>query len=263
MAQHVFDIEYSSKAIKCILSHANSTTAGNSKNLPEPSLIFTHGAGGTLQSDGIANFAAGFATRLPILCFQGNMNLKSRVKMFSAVTEDQASPANLGGRSMGARAAVMAATEQTRNLVLVSYPLHTGKEVRDQILQEIDSSIKVIFVTGDRDSMCGLDRLEEVRKQMSCKTWRVVIKGADHGMSVKPSKATEAIGKKIGEVVGDWIEFNDESRREGSIYCSEDEDAMWTGWSQEENSLGAVPELPAKRKASQNTNTQTSKRRKR
>ena len=144
---------------------------------------------------------------------------------------------------MGARAAIMAATEQTRHLVLVSYPLHTGKETRDEILLNIDSSVKVIFVSGDKDSMCELARLDEVRKKMRCETWRIVVEGADHGMSLKPKKATAGIGTKTGEVVAAWIKTSNSSRREGRIFCNEEGGAEWTGWSAEDDA--PKPDLPS------------------
>ena len=164
-----------------------------------PGLIFTHGAGGTLRSNAVINFANGFAQISPIICFKGNMNLKSRTKMFTAVHEDQQAPQHLGGRSMGARAAVMAATDQTTHLVLVSYPLHTDKETRDQILLDLPAAMKVIFVSGDGDNMCDLQRLRNVRQKIKCKSWLVVVEGADHGMNVKPKAGAELVGRKTGE----------------------------------------------------------------
>ncbi|KAL8724856.1 MAG: hypothetical protein Q9166_007710 [cf. Caloplaca sp. 2 TL-2023] len=219
-----------SKPIHCILPYPDDLINKAQDEPPKPSLIFTHGAGGTLASDAIANFSTGFALHQPILCFQGNMNLTSRIKMFSAVLGDQDCATTLGGRSMGARAAIMAATDETKHLMLVSYPLHTGKETRDQILLDIDTSMKVIFVNGDRDSMCDLSRLEEVRKKMRYRTWRIVVEGADHGMDVKPKKATKTVGMKVGEVIAEWIEENSDSQREGWISYSKDGEAKWTGW---------------------------------
>ena len=131
---------------------------------------------------------------------------------------------------MGARAAVMAATEATKHLVLISYPLHTGDQVRDQILLDISPSVKVIFVSGDRDSMCDLTKLDLVRSEMRCQTWRIVTEGADHGMDMKPKKFTEAVGIKTGEVVAEWIKRSDHTRTEGRIVCSEDGQVEWTGW---------------------------------
>ena len=204
----------------------------------EPALIFTHGAGGNLQSDAIANFTDGFSShsrQSSILCFQGNMNLKSRVKMFSEVIASDVNvhtPRCLGGRSMGARAAVMAAMEDTSHLALVSYPLHNAKETRDQILLDLPAKIKVIFVSGDRDEMCDLERLEEVRKKMKCKTWRITVQNADHGMKVQPKAGIREVGKKTGDVVAMWLMSSDTSLREGKITWNTDtKTAQWSGWS--------------------------------
>ena len=204
----------------------------------DAALVFTHGAGGNLQSDAIANFTDGFSShsrQSSILCFQGNMNLKSRVKMFNNVIASDLNvqtPRCLGGRSMGARAAVMAATEDTSHLALVSYPLHTAKETRDQILLDLPATIKVIFVCGDRDEMCDLGRLEEVQKKMKCQTWRIIVENADHGMKVQPKAGTREVGKKTGDVVAMWLVSSDTILREGKITWNTDtKTAQWSGWS--------------------------------
>lgn len=244
MDRQTLEISYSPKPIQCTLSSHTGTKKGKlSKNTaPTTALIFTHGAGGTLSSDAIANFSSGFAAHAPILCFQGNMNLKSRVRMYSAVIEDQSFSTCLGGRSMGARAAVMAATNATERLVLVSYPLHTDKETRDEILLELAPSMKVIFVIGSRDSMCNLGQLEIVRGRMKCATWLVVVQEADHGMTVKPNKGTEAVGKMTGEVVARWIDECDEKLTEGRVsWDGEEERAEWSGWSMECEDAAALP----------------------
>lgn len=134
---------------------------------------------------------------------------------------------------MGARAAVMAASDLTSHLVLISYPLHTDKDVRDQILVDLASDIQVIFVSGDRDSMCDLQRLKAVRGKMRCKTWTIVVEGADHGMNVTPKAATEEVVKKSGEVVAAWVENNDERHTEGRIFWNSEGFAEWTGWCSE------------------------------
>ena len=249
MDRKTLEIPYSPKPIQCTLSSPEGTKKEKeSRNTaPTPALIFTHGAGGTLLSDAVANFNSGFAVHAPILCFQGNMNLKSRVKMFGSVIEDQSFSTSLGGRSMGARAAAMAVTDATERLVLVSYPLHTGKETRDEILLQLAPSIKVVFVIGSRDSMCDLGKLEDVRRRMTCKTWRVVVEEADHGMTVKPNTGTEAVGKMTGEVVAKWIDKCDEKTKEGRItWNGEEERAEWSGWSVE----SADVVVPTPRKSS-------------
>lgn len=140
---------------------------------------------------------------------------------------------------MGARAAVMTAAAQvpaitTTHLVLVSYPLHSAGQgsIRDQILISLPPSMKVIFVSGDRDSMCDLERMEEVRAKMACKSWRVVISGADHGMKLRSPNAGKAddVVQQSGEVVAAWINESDEGKREGHIYLNEVGEVHWSGW---------------------------------
>lgn len=228
-------IPHRPEPVHCIYT---ATSIDDSHSL-KPALVFTHGAGGSLKSDAIADFAHGFASYSPesvILCFQGNINLKSRVKMFKAVINDQKirAPTCFGGRSMGARAAIMASNEEIRHLILVSYPLHTDNEVRDEILLNLPNTVKVIFISGDHDNMCDPERLEKVRKEMKCLTWRVLVQNADHGMNVSPKARTHDIGRKTGEVAARWLESNDEELRVGSIvWNAEEEAAQWSGWSSE------------------------------
>ena len=234
-AQRTLQVPFPPKSpIECVYT----TKAAGDLACMDAALVFTHGAGGSLQSDAIANFTHGFSShsrQSGILCFQGNMNLKSRVKMFSEVIASNLNvhtPSCLGGRSMGARAAVMAVSESTTHLVLVSYPLHTAKETRDQVLLDLPASIKVIFVSGDRDEMCDLERLEEVRRKMRCKTWRVVVENADHGMNVKPKAGTREVGEKTGNVVAMWLKSFDTSPGDGKIFWDANEEtAQWSGWS--------------------------------
>ncbi|KAI4191841.1 MAG: hypothetical protein LQ346_004589 [Caloplaca aetnensis] len=217
----------------CVLTTKGEET---SSDAPTPDLIFTHGAGGTLNSEAIADFVEGFASSgLAILCFQGNMNLRSRVKMFKAVVESQEGQVSrkcVGGRSMGARAAILAAPAETSHYVLISYPLHTDKQVRDEILLELPESAKVIFVSGDRDSMCEIHRLDAVREKMRCRTWRVVVEGADHGMTVKPKAGTKPVGLKTGEVVAGWLQgdYLGDGREGKIVWDGEAERAEWSGW---------------------------------
>jgi predicted alpha/beta-hydrolase family hydrolase len=98
------------------------------------------------------------------------MNLGSRVKMFDVVIDHheqegdskvKGEVAAIGGRSMGARAAVMAAKESGREkgikkLVLVSYPLVSGDKVRDQILLDIEKDVKVCFCLCEKRAVINL-----------------------------------------------------------------------------------------------------------
>ncbi|KAL9580543.1 MAG: hypothetical protein Q9212_004435 [Teloschistes hypoglaucus] len=244
MQQKTFEIPYAKNPIKCILTHKDDLPS--EKEITQPSLLFTHGAGGTLQSEAIVNFVDGFTSssfNLSILCFQGNMNLQSRTKMFKTVLDENLkahgleTPQCLGGRSMGARAAITGSVDtNTSHLVLISYPLHTDKgDVRDSILLDIPAEVQVLFVSGDRDAMCEIEQLDAVRGRMKGGTYRVVVKGADHGMNVKPKMGTRGVGVKVGEVVAKWLSLGSydggDGGREGVIsWDEESEVAEWSGW---------------------------------
>jgi predicted alpha/beta-hydrolase family hydrolase len=184
-----------------------------------PILIFTHGAGGTLSAPAVTNFCTGFSATLSVLVFQGSMNIGSRVKGFNVCIEhfrkEEGKRLVLGGRSMGARAAVMAGSEMFKYkekvellLILVSYPLQGPKDVRDQILLDLPASVRILFVVGDRDTMCPLDMLDGVRKKMNAKSQVVVVRGADHGMHVKPKKLEREVGEETGRVAASWVGGN-------------------------------------------------------
>lgn len=133
---------------------------------------------------------------------------------------------------MGARAAVMAATEIAAEdkgeesgklkLVLVSYPLKGPKDIRDGILLDLPVEAEVLFVVGDRDAMCPLELLEEVRGEMKAKTRLVVVRGADHGMNVRPASRTEEVGVETGRVAASWLNGEVESEC-GMLYVGEEE----------------------------------------
>ena len=150
------------------------------------------------------------------------MNLQSRVKTFHAVMKhERAEKAALGGRSMGARAAVVAMKESRAKggkLVLASYPLvGQNGEVRDKILLDVDEGVEVLFVSGDGDNMCDLKQLGGVRRKMKAKSWLIVVKGADHGMSLRPKEAVEKMREFTGEAAARWVKG--EGRQEDDTEC--------------------------------------------
>ena len=239
-----------------------------------PALIFTHGAGGGIANPATSLFAKGFGQDKDssVVCFQGTMNLQSRVKTFHAVIEhEKAGEAALGGRSMGARAAVVSINERGAKegkLVLVSYPLlGQNGEVRDKILLEIDEDVEVLFVSGDGDKMCDLEQLAGVRKKMKAKTWLIVVKGADHGMSLKPKEAVEKMRAYTGEAAARWVKG--EGKEEDKTECVLRWDAhgrniVDEGWSKPEGGPGSAGKGKAKNETVEETEEKAppSKRRK-
>lgn len=162
------------------------------------------------------------------------MNLAARVKAFHACIEHLESEEKdktdllLGGRSMGARAAVMAASdiisssdEKKRDvqLILVSYPLKGPKDdLRDQILLDLPPHVKVLFVIGTKDAMCPLTLLDSVRAKMKAESWRLTVAGMDHGMHGKKEKE---LGKWSGVAAREWVDGHWDAK-EKSAYIDED-----------------------------------------
>lgn len=213
-------------------------------------LLFTHGAGGTLDAPAVVNFCTGFASaseKKSLCAFQGNSNLSSRVKGFEALlthwrdalkdepVKDWNSGKErpvFGGRSMGARAAVMAATQlcttlrryqkiERVKLVLISYPLQGPKDVRDQILLDLPDRFEVMFIVGDKDAMCPLDLLEGVRERMRAWSRVVVVKGAGHGMDC--GSKTREVGEETGRVAARWVNGEMEEDEGGVVYVGGEE----------------------------------------
>ncbi len=195
------------------------------------------------------------------------MNLPSRVKMFDAVISHEAEPAPvtaLGGRSMGARAAVIAAKgkEEVKSLVLVSYPLHTGSgDMRDEILLAIEEGIKVLFVVGDHDVMCDLETLEDVRQKMNALSWRIVVESADHGMNIVPKTGTKSVGELTGKVVAEWLKSLEGGGmagqgRESRISLDHEEHmGKWSGWEEKASNAGVNSKKKQKTKKKQKKST--------
>ncbi|KAK5173604.1 uncharacterized protein LTR77_002285 [Saxophila tyrrhenica] len=220
-----------------------------------PSLVFTHGAGGDLANEGVQLFCEGFAaTGRMVWAFEGSMNLKSRVSGFDAVLahlsnagaggegegegEDEGVvKANggtiaLGGTSMGARAAVVAATNANASqrspaveaVVLASYPLIGASkgDVRDQILYDLPADIDVLFICGTEDSMCPLPHLNSVRGRMEARSWLIRVQDAAHGLGLKgkgkgAKAGTEALRREVGVLASEWLTHRDGDGERGRV----------------------------------------------
>lgn len=206
----------------------------------KPAMIFTHGAGGGLSNAATKDFAEGFAEISPVVSFQGNMNLKGRVNSFQAVIEHENVKPALGGRSMGARAAVIAASEPDsgiESVILASFPMVGAQkgDSREQILLDLPDNVDVLFISGSNDLMCDMDHLRKVTKKMKASSWIVEVQGADHGMSIKSKAGVEPIRKYQGTLAAKWLDERDDSKRHCSLSWSDD-DVRCTGWGKDSRS---------------------------
>jgi uncharacterized protein len=107
----------------------------------------------------------------------------------------------LGGRSMGGRVASMLVADgfPADALVFLSYPLHpAGKpeRLRDAHLPAI--ACPMLFVEGDRDTLCDLALLRPVLERIGPRAELKVFPGADHGMKKAPSA-------EIARIVTDFL----------------------------------------------------------
>lgn len=228
-----FKIPFNDKTIVC----EKQGTAG------DPKLIFTHGAGGGVANPATRDFCAGFATVDPVVAFQGTMNLQSRVKTFNATLDHEQGVSAIGGRSMGARAAVLTALdreEKPKALVLASWPLTTGKkgekrepERREQILVDLPEGIDVLFIAGTKDVQCDLEQLEQLRAKMQAKSWLIQVEGADHGMSLKKKDGVKPVRVRTGALAAEWLRRRDDTNRLCAVSWDPDaEDVTCGGWTE-------------------------------
>lgn len=220
-----FEVPFNEKSIIC-----------ERRGKGKPSLIFTHGAGGGLSNPATKDFADGFAEVASVVTFQGTMNLQNRFRTFNSVIENEHFDSALGGRSMGARAATIAASQDDRDtkaLVLVSFPLVGGKkgESRESILLDLPEGVDALFITGSKDAMCSLEHLRKVMGTMKARSWLLEVEGADHSMSWKPKATVEAMRKMTGAVAARWLTHRDSRKQYSCIRMDEESgEVVHTGW---------------------------------
>jgi hypothetical protein len=108
----------------------------------------------------------------------------------------------LGGRSMGGRVASLLVADNlaAAALVFLSYPLHpAGKpdQLRDAHLPAI--RCPMLFVQGDRDTLCDLALLRPVLERLGARARLALFAGADHGMKKAPA---DEIARVVVEFLG-------------------------------------------------------------
>ena len=157
---------------------------------------------------------------------------------------------------MGARAAVSVALQRCEkaqpklNLILVSYPLAAGvvkkrgkteasaspKGAHDrvQVLLDLPGHVDVLFIVGSKDSQCDLAALREVMGSMKAKSWLIIVKGADHGISMSPKCSTQDMRELTGASAAAWLGSHDAYRRYGLLHWDvESGKVVDCGWTQD------------------------------
>ena len=170
-------------------------------------LVLWHGAGGDVTERSMVAFAAAAANdgalvvrarfpyrvagkrapdRMPLLLASARESIDAAAALPNAAGRKLV----LGGRSMGGRVASLLVSEglHADALVFLSYPLHpAGKpdKLRDAHLPAI--RCPMLFVQGDRDTLCDLALLRPVLKKLGKRAELSVFPGADHGMRKAPA----------------------------------------------------------------------------
>ncbi|MCI4378153.1 hypothetical protein PGIGA_G00212730 [Pangasianodon gigas] len=190
----------------------------------QTALILTHGAGGDMNLKPLMSLARAVATS-GLLCLRftcKSLNLAHRVRAYEAAvvylkTLDRFTLSNifLGGRSMGARAAVALGRHlcfkeevNVQGLLCVSFPLHPPGQTHAHVKRSEDlralSHIPVLFVSGTADNMCERQLLEHVVEQMETPSSVHWVEGANHGLAVK-GRTEESVLDEVNSQIITWI----------------------------------------------------------
>lgn len=120
----------------------------------------------------------------------------------------------LAGKSMGSRVGCHVAVDGVADLgrrpsalVCFGYPLVSAgkrRDVRAEILERTRTPI--LFVQGDRDPLCPLELLAEVRARMTCASVVHVVEGGDHSLLVQKRFADQRdVDARILAAITDFL----------------------------------------------------------
>jgi hypothetical protein len=148
---------------------------------PDPFCVFTHGKSTTLDDPHVRSFCLGFARTAPILVFQDYREEILRVQTFRSLANSFPGVKAYSGRSLGARNAARATVFSTiKRVILVTFPLVRGLDVRYSDLLALSADAEVLFLSGDSDALAPETHLKEIRRKMKAKSWWIRLVGADH-----------------------------------------------------------------------------------
>ena len=107
-------------------------------------------------------------------------------------------PAVLIGKSLGGRIGChLSLGESVAAVICLGYPLCGGGDptkLRDKVLREMTTPI--LFVQGTRDSLCPLDLLETVRREMQAPNELYIVEGGDHSLQVTKRHLVQLAGPR-------------------------------------------------------------------
>ena len=193
-------------------------------------VVLAHGAGSDMTAPLLVAVSAGLAERgYPSVRF--NFPYKERASrvpdpapvleacyraVLAQVRADRALRADrvvIGGRSMGGRMAshLAAAGVPTDGLLFLGYPLHpAGRPAQLRAAHLARISAPMLFITGTRDALCGLDLLRPVLSGIAHATLHVVEDG-DHSFAVRKRSGRDAaaVRDEILQAIVEWLRVID------------------------------------------------------
>ncbi|XP_050229015.1 uncharacterized protein LOC126678166 [Mercurialis annua] len=182
-----------------------SKLTNDSSSLPaSPVVVFAHGAGAPSSSDWMTRWKEMLRSSLNAIevvtfdypYFSGGKKrvppkAEKLVEFHKDIVKKTAAkypghPLIMAGKSMGSRVSCMVAAEddiEASALICLGYPLKARKgAVRDETLLQLQ--VPVIFVQGNKDGLCPLEKLENVRNKMKSQNELHVIDGGDHSFKI-------------------------------------------------------------------------------
>lgn len=183
-------------------------------------LVWAHGAGGTMNHAHVTGAAEGFAAegietyRFNFPYSDAGRKAPDKQEKLEACywgvaksVADSAARLFLGGGSMGGRIAshIVAGGFPAAGLAFQSYPLHPpGKQERLRTEHLSRIAVPMLFVSGTRDTFASGDLLDLAVKELPTATLHR-IEGADHGLKVKGRTQKDVIGEVVATISA-WIE---------------------------------------------------------
>jgi len=167
--------------------------------MPDPTFVFAHGAGAGSTHPGMVGWTERLSSLGPVHPFDYPYMAAGRrapdrlpkllARHAEALEEARAAHPDravvLAGKSMGSRVGCHLALEHdVAGVICFGYPLVGQKgQVRDEVLLQLRRPI--LFVQGDRDRLCPLDVLQEVRGRMQAEAHLHVVPGGDHSLRLR------------------------------------------------------------------------------
>jgi uncharacterized protein len=182
-------------------------------------LVWAHGAGGTMDHPNVVGVASSLAERgVEVVRFNflyseqrrkapdRGPKLEACYRAVAGAVATDAKRLYLGGGSMGGRIAsqIVAGGFSAAGLAFQSYPLHPPgrpERLRDEHLYGI--TVPMLFVSGTKDDFASGDLLDRVVAKLPAATLHR-IEGASHGLRVKGRTPADVIDEVV-EAIDAWI----------------------------------------------------------